>query len=227
MTHVLPNTTRATPTDPSERIDLIFEALEEIAPFEPACCIVGPGPYGEYEPERAWEIGVEGLQRVARRGAELGITLGLEPIHRSISADFSFLTDLPDTLRMCRDIDEPNVGIMFDIWHLWDTPDVDTHIRENIGRIVGVQVDDRREPTRSWADRVLPGDGVSDVPHFFSVLNDAGYRGWLDLEIISDDGLHGNDFPDSVWRRDPREVATIGLERMRSMWGRDGEEAVG
>ena len=30
--------------------------------------------------------------------------------------------------------------------------------------LAGVHVNDCREPTRGWADRVLPGDGVADVP---------------------------------------------------------------
>jgi len=34
---------------------------------------------------------------------------------------------------------------------------------------------DVREPTRSWADRALPGDGPADVPAILRALDAAGW----------------------------------------------------
>ena len=33
----------------------------------------------------------------------------------------------------------------------------------------------------------MPGDGVADNAHILRVLEDAGYRGWYDVEIFSED----------------------------------------
>ena len=60
--------------------------------------------------------------------------------------------------------DHPSLGLQFDVWHLWNTPTLLDDIRREAGRFAGVHVSDVRSPTRSWADRVLPGDGVADVP---------------------------------------------------------------
>ena len=38
-----------------------------------------------------------------------------------------------------------------------------------------------------------------------SDLIEAGYQGWYDFEVFSDDGRWGNDFPDSLWKL-PHEV---------------------
>jgi sugar phosphate isomerase/epimerase len=218
MTHVLPSPRSPEPADPATRAELISRALEALAPYEPACAIVGPGTYAGHEPGRASEIAVTALQTVARRAADLGMTVAIEPIHASIAAEFSAVTDMAAAVRMCTEIGEPNVGIVFDIWHLWDTPGVADAIRAAAGRIVAVQVDDRREPTRAWYDRALPGDGVAGAGRLLAVLREAGYDGWLDLEVITGDGRTGLSFPDSLWHRDPVSVAADGLTRMKSLW---------
>jgi sugar phosphate isomerase/epimerase len=218
MTHVLPSPRSPEPEDPAARAALISRALEGLAPYEPACAIVGPGTFAGYDQGRAWSMAVTALQTVARRAGDLGVTVAIEPIHASIAAEFSSVTDMPAAIQMCSDIGEPNVGIVFDVWHLWDTPGVEDHIRAAAGRIVGVQVDDRREPTRAWYDRVLPGDGVAGVDRLLAVLREAGYDGWLDLEVITGDSRTGRSFPDSLWHDDPAQVAADGLVRMKSLW---------
>ena len=219
VTHVLPSPRSPEPADPAARTELISRAVEGLAPYEPACAILGPGSYAGAEPDRAWELAVTALRAVARRAGDLGVTVAIEPIHASIATEFSSITDLATAVRMCTDIGEPNVGIVFDIWHLWDTPGVEDDIRAAAGQIVGVQVDDRREPTRAWYDRALPGDGAAGAGHLLAILREAGYDGWLDLEVITGDSRTGRSFPDSLWHRDPAEVAADGLARMKSLWG--------
>jgi sugar phosphate isomerase/epimerase len=222
MTHVLPSPRSPEPADPAARAELISRALESLAPYEPACAIVGPGTYAGHEPGPAWELAVPALQAVARRAGDLGVTVAIEPIHASIAGEFSFVTDMAAADRMCTEIGEPNVGIVFDIWHLWDTPGVEDCIRAAAGRIVGVQVDDRREPTRAWYDRALPGDGVAGAGRLLTVLREAGYDGWLDLEVITGDSRTGRSVPGSLWHRDPADVAADGLARMKSLWESHG-----
>ncbi len=56
-------------------------------------------------------------------------------------------------------------------------------------------------------DRVLPGDGHLDLTRYCQLLKQIGYGGWLSLELFRDD----------LWQQDPLSVATLGLERMRSI----------
>jgi sugar phosphate isomerase/epimerase len=62
-----------------------------------------------------------------------------------------------------------------------------------------VHICDSREPTRGWADRVLPGEGVADVPRILTLLDQAGWDGLYDIEIFSDNGTFGTKHPDSLW----------------------------
>ena len=55
--------------------------------------------------------------------------------------------------------------------------------------------------------RVMPGEGHLDLKQWCRLLNQVGYRGYLSLELFRED----------LWSRDPREVAKLGLEKMRAV----------
>ena len=119
----------------------------------------------------------------SRRG-EMGVGVSLEPIHTSMGADWSLITTIPETVDLLDEVSEPHLKMLFDTWHLWDTPGVLEDIRRYADRFAGVHVNDWREPTRSWADRLPPGEGVMDLPAIFGALEAASYDGWYDLEIF-------------------------------------------
>jgi sugar phosphate isomerase/epimerase len=229
LSTVLPLTVmRSEPGDPAERVEAICRSLSGLSVLEPVCFVCGTGPKGTHDLDAAREIAVNGLQRVARAAADVGATIAIEPMHSSIADLYSFITDIPAAIALLDDIGAPNTGVLVDVWHLWDTTDLLEHIRRYVDRVVGVHVNDWREPTRSWSDRALPGDGVADVRGILGTLDDAGYEGWYELEIFSDDGLFGNDFEDSLWKLDPVELLREGRRRFDQVWqSRRGDVAAG
>ena len=204
--------------DPGARVEAMCRAVVGLAAFEPISFVFVTGPLGNYEPAHAREIAVEGLRRVARTAADVGARIALEPMHSSIAADYSWITSLSGAAELLDDIGEPNAGILFDIWHLWDTPGLLEEINRHAKRIIGVHVDDWRDPTRNWCDRVLPGDGIADTAGILGALDDAGYAGWYELEVFSDDGRFGNEWDDSLWRLDPVELLRSGREKFEAAW---------
>jgi sugar phosphate isomerase/epimerase len=92
-----------------------------------------------------------------------------------------------------------------------------------------VHVNDWREPTRGWADRVLPGDGAADLPAILGVLESVGWDGFYDLEIFSDNGAFGNAYPDSLWDLNASELALRARDAFTHTWTkrRVPAEAVG
>lgn len=56
-------------------------------------------------------------------------------------------------------------------------------------------------------DRIMPGEGIVDLKRYCALLREIGYNGWLSLELFNRD----------LWSQDPREVATVGLEKMRAV----------
>ena len=81
------------------------------------------------------------------------------------------------------------------------------HIRNYIDLIGGVHVSDwRHGETRTWADRVFPGEGRLPMMHLLNALDEAGFKGHYDVEIFSDDGRYDEDYPDSLWKLPPEEI---------------------
>jgi sugar phosphate isomerase/epimerase len=201
------------PADPRERVDAILRALHRLAPFDPSgiVCLTGPG-------DRA--TAVDGLREIAAEAERLGLRVALEPFQREGIENWSIVNTLSDAADLIDEIGSPAIGIQFDTWHLWNTPDLLDEIAVHARRFVGVHVNDWRDPTRSWADRVLPGDGVVDLPSILAALDRAGWDGFYDLEIFSDNGAFGTAYDDSLWDLQPTELASRARERFTTTWNR-------
>jgi sugar phosphate isomerase/epimerase len=206
-------------TDPHVRVGEMIASMRRLAPFDPDVFFVLSGPrrgYGEHEARAAV---VEGLGRLAAAADELGKTLALE-VFDPVLDEYTFLHAIPDAVALLDEVDRPNIGLAIDIWQLGLGPRVVPDVRAHAHRIVSVHLNDRRDPSRCLWDRVLPGDGVSDLPGILGALDDGGFDGWYELEILSDDGSVEVDLPDSLWRWDPVELVSAGRARLESAWDR-------
>ncbi len=215
---ILPLPLMPGPEEPRERIQAILAGLRRLAPFGPAACVCLTGPAGPLSEAGAREIVIAGLREVARAAADLGLRLALEPVHPSIRHQWSLVCTLPETLELIEAVGEPNLGVLFDTWHLGDAPGVLEQAQRHAARIFGVHVNDRRNPTRSWKDRVLPGEGTLDLPAILGALEAGGYQGWYDLEIFSDDGAFGDAYPDALWKLPPLELVRRGRAGFLRAW---------
>jgi sugar phosphate isomerase/epimerase len=65
---------------------------------------------------------------------------------------------------------------------------------------------------------VLPGDGVADLPGLLGALEAAGWRGYYDVEIFSDNGAFGDAWPDSLWDVPPEKLARRAKESFERVW---------
>jgi sugar phosphate isomerase/epimerase len=202
------------PVDAGARRTELAKAIRRLAAFKPLAVMVLPGAPGD-DPATTRRIVVDGLKAAADAAGEAGVTLGLEPLRQSAG---SLVTTLPETIELIEDIGASNIRIILDTWHFWDLPNTLDNIRANVDRVIGVQVNDWREPVRSWADRVLTGDGKMDLPAIFGTLESAGYKGWYDVEVFSDNGLFGNHYPDSLWDVETGELARRAVSQFRKVW---------
>jgi len=206
------------PDDPQERIEALCASVHRLAAFRPAAVVCLTGPAGERDEDAVHSLAVDGLRTVAREAAAAGIRLALEPFQREGIEDWSLANTLSEAAELVAEIGSGAVGIQFDVWHLWNTPDLLDEIDRHAGLIAGVHVNDWREPTRGWADRALPGDGAADLPSILGALDAAGWDGFYDLEIFSDDGAFGSAYPDSLWALDAADLARRGREAFVRCW---------
>jgi sugar phosphate isomerase/epimerase len=201
------------PDDPGERVEAYCAGLRRLRPFEPTAVVLLTGP-------GAREVVLDGLETIGAEARSLGLTIALEPYSRFEGEQWTIVNTIAEAAAL---IDEAGVadtvGILFDTWHLWDS-DVEADLEAHANRIVGVHVCDVREPTRSFADRLLPGDGVADIPRLLGLVDRAGWNGFYELEIFSDNGAFGLAHPDSLWDVPAEELATRGRDAFLACWER-------
>lgn len=206
------------PQDVTERVEEIASGIKRLSIFMPEviCCVTGPA--GNLTEGRARAVIVNALRELGEVAAEAGTRIGLEPMREDVRADWSIISSLKEALSLLDEVGHERVGILFDIWHMWDSADVKQDLPEAIERIVGVQVADYRNPTRGPRDRVVAADGVADVARFLRMFRENGYNGWYDLEVFSDDGRFGYAYEDSLWKLPPREFAQRQVDAFYRCW---------
>jgi sugar phosphate isomerase/epimerase len=214
------------PADPSERIECLASSIHRLAAFGPEgiVCLTGSGL--GLEADRARQTVVDGLATLAGEAELAGVRIAFEPYQADGGEEWTIVSSIPDAIAVLEDAGgSTSLGLQFDVWHLWNSPTVSEDVKTHVERIAGVHVCDVRRPTRSWCDRVLPGDGVADLPAILGALEDAGFAGYYDLEIFSDDGTFGTVLPDSLWTVPALELATRGRQALAGAWDRRVQHA--
>ena len=112
-----------------------------------------------------------------------------------------------DALAVCNAVNQPNVGIAVDVYHVW----WDTRLAQSLaaarGKILGYHLCDWLENTSHMLlDRGMMGDGVADLKAIRQAVENAGYQGFCEVEIFS---------AENWWKRDPAEVLDVIVERFR------------
>ena len=126
--------------------------------------------------QREWDLAVKGLKEAARRAANHGVRLGIEPLHR-------FETDLINTAEKCErlinDVGEKNVGFHLDSFHM-NIEEKNTYeaIKRARGRLFHFHACEN--------DRGAPGSGVNvDWDGVAKGLKDIHYDGDAVIESFT------------------------------------------
>jgi sugar phosphate isomerase/epimerase len=201
-----------TDEDPHRRIQDICESMTTLAALEPATVFIATGPAGGLSPSEARRVVVDGVREAARAAAAAGVLFSIEPMRLAHRETWTIISGFDEAFRLIEETGE-DIKLVYDIWHFWDWPDVVPLTKKYGTNIVGVQINDYRDPTRVPADRVLPGAGIADLAALFGALDQSGYDGWYDLEIFSDFAL-----PDSIWSREPRDWVEEGRRGFLEAW---------
>jgi sugar phosphate isomerase/epimerase len=210
---ILPLPQMEGPGDPAERIDALCSSIERFGRLGATAVMFLTGPGLERR-----DVVVEGVRRLADAASRAGATLALEPIHPQQRETFSFVNTLDDAKELLDDAGANEVRLLFDSWNLGQTPGIEEQIERYAGDFASVHLADRREPSRSDYDRVFPGDGVLPLGSMVEALEGAGYDGWYEVEIFSDDGSFGESLSDSIWALPADEAARRAVASVERLW---------
>jgi sugar phosphate isomerase/epimerase len=154
--------------------------------------------------------------------AAAGTRLAFEPMRADVRSTWTIVSSLREAIDLIDEVGRDDLGIVFDTWHMWDSEDVQEQIPHVVDHIYGVQIADYRQPNRGPRDRLIAGDGVGDIPGLLRILRQAGYDGWYDMEVFSDDGRYGHAYEGSLWALGPQRFAERQVEGFFECWAKSG-----
>lgn len=167
-------------------------------------------------PECSW---VEALphfvreyRELCRRAADYDIKIMVEPLHPIYCGLDSMISTFAEAAQLVDAVGADNLGFTFDVWHVWDQPNVYDDIRKYADRIWAVHISDWR-PVRCAADRRIPGDGEIPLGKLLRALEATGREYSYLVEFFSDRLL-----PDSLWRQDMDMVLRRCKEGFDKAW---------
>ena len=219
-TAVTVSTGDANPISPDSSVRA--EAVTRLKGAVDMCELVGApmlcGPYhsalGEFSgampSEEEWANGKATLREVADYAGEKGVTLVLEYLNRF---ELYFLNCAADCARFVREVDHPNLRMMYDTFHAnIEEKDITEAVKSCIDVCAHVHISEN--------DRSTPGSGGVDWDTSFAALKEVGYEGWMVVEAF------GLSLPDlaaatKIWRRmyeSEQQLATDALAFMKSRW---------
>ena len=128
---------------------------------------------------------IDNLREAADIAAPHGVTLMVEFTRLS-----TLINNLRTALRVVREADHPNLGVMMDTFHFWSGmskfEDLD---RIAHGELHHLHFEDVPEepPLEVFGqpDRVFPGEGIAPLARIVEVLKSKGYAGPASLEMFS------------------------------------------
>ena len=185
------------PREPAERVAALVSSVSRLAAYEPECVVCLTGVAGDLDADRAREIVVDGLRKVAATARDAGVRLGLEPATPRQRATVSFLNSVSEAVELLEEAGLPDVGIMADTYNLWHEPP--EALAAVASRVTGLHVAD--DPGGDAEYRVLPGEGGTRSAEHTRALVDAGWGGFVDVEIFSTPELYWSLPVDEAARR--------------------------
>ena len=197
--------------DLQKAIDENKKALDEAKTIgaESLVLVVGSLPPESKNIKLAREQVEQGISKILDYSRSLNITLAIEPLHPMYAADRSCVNTLSQALDLCQTLGD-GVGVAIDVYHVWWDPSLPSQIKRAQNKILGFHICDWLKQTQHLLlDRGMMGDGIIDIPSIYHMIEQAGYKGYVEVEIFSEKNW---------WQRNPNEVLSIIKERVATMF---------
>ena len=139
----------------------------------------------------------------------MGVRLGIEALHPMFCAGRCVVSRLGDAVDLARLFPAETVGVVVDTYHVWWDSGLAGQLARARGRIACFQLADWVEPLP--ADVLLGrghlGDGCIDLAQITAQVLAAGYRGYAEVEIFSQE----------VWDAPADDTAATVRRRFRDL----------
>jgi hydroxypyruvate isomerase len=169
---------RGIAVDP-ERIDEFRNGVDKAVSYASVLkprrvnCLVGKSP----DPAANWKTMLENIGYAADALQTTDTRLVIEPVNTHDVADFA-LSNTASALSALAELEHPNVGLQFDVYHSLRMGEDPFKIIAEHGKTTDhIQIAD-------VPGRHQPGTGEIDFDTLFKAIDASGYAGWVSLEYV-------------------------------------------
>lgn len=167
-----------------ESVEDAHDAVRLAASLGAECVIVYSGPRAGHTHNHARRLLTNALRDLLPHAGQTGITLALEPMHNQCAAEWTFLTDLEETVEFIQTFDHPQLKLAFDTYYFGG----DEAVLDRLGRWVPhlgiVHLGDARQLPDGEQDRCPLGCGIVPLDRIVNTLSAAGYQGYFDIKLM-------------------------------------------
>ncbi len=167
-----------------------LDAIEIAASLKAGCLVILTGSRSGHTRNHARRILKKALTELGEAAMARNIQLAVEPMHIGCAHDWTFLTELPMTLDILADIANPNIGIVFDSYHMAHDPNVFHWLPELVPLIRLVQMGDSKAAPMGEQNRCLLGEGALPLEAIVQTLEANDYRGVYEIELMGEEIEH-------------------------------------
>ncbi|MFW0797543.1 sugar phosphate isomerase/epimerase family protein [Gordonia sp. CPCC 205515] len=163
-----------------------LRAIDQAHALRAECLVLVCGPPYDGNTASARAEIRDGIEALAPHATAAGVDLAVEPFHPMMAASRSVITSLREALALVRSIGSPRLGLAVDSYHLWWEDELGERIADAGDLIRSVQLADWMMPIHDELEsRGMPGEGVIDMGRFLADCRGAGYRGLVEVEVLS------------------------------------------
>ena len=152
-----------------------------------SCLTILAGSRAGHTKSNARRLLTSALKELAESARAVGVQLALEPMHHGCAHDFTFLTNIPETISVIEEIGCSNLGFVFDCYHLAHDPKVFEWLPKITPHIRLVQCGDGKGIPSGLQNRCLIGQGRVPIASIIQSLEQHGYQGYYEVELIGED----------------------------------------
>lgn len=167
-----------------------LDAIELAANLNAGCLIILAGSRGGHTRNHSRRILKCALRELSEAASSCGVQLAVEPMHVGCAQEWTFLTELPETLDVIASIDNDNIGIVFDCYHMAQNQDVLHWLPSLVPMIRLVQMGDAKSAPMGEQNRCVLGQGMLPLCNIVQTLEANQYTGFYEIELLGEEVEH-------------------------------------
>ena len=178
----------ATAAQESRTLEENHRAVDEAAALGADVLVLVCGGMVKHDLDQSREMVVRGIDRLLPYAEQMGVKLGIEPLHPMFAADRSVIVSMSQANAIVDMFKASHLGIVIDVYHVWWDPLVYSEIARAASHIFGFHVNDWIVPVPNLLNgRGLMGDGVIALKRLRETVTEAGYGGPIEVEIFNEE----------------------------------------